>query len=289
MCVICGWLGFGSGICTPPYGRPVCGLLLWRFLVSLIHISLVDLAVSFGFIILVAVLARIERLGIGRSLAVGAFRALAQLMAVGYILKAVFDLNRWYWVVLVFIVMTAVAAHAARKRQTIAVPRMYGTMLISIALAGLVVLGTLLAGILRVDPWYRPQYVIPLSGIVLASAMNATALTVERFLADLRQNRTLVEAALTLGAAPKEASRRSAVAAMRTGMMSHINTMSVVGIVQLPGMMTGQILGGVAPSEAVRYQIVILYCLVAGGAIASLIALAIVRRQVFTRRHQLCL
>jgi putative ABC transport system permease protein len=71
--------------------------------------------------------------------------------------------------------------------------------------------------------------------------------------------------------------------------MSHINTMTVVGIVQLPGMMTGQILGGVAPAEAVRYQIVILYCLVAGGAIASLTALSILRRQVFTRRHQLAL
>ncbi len=254
---------------------------------SLIHISLTDLAVSLGFVVLVAVLARMERLGIGRSLAVGAFRAMAQLMAVGYVLKAVFDLNRWYWVVLVFLVMTIVAAHAARKRQTIAVRHLYWTMAVSIALAGVVVLGTLIVGILQVEPWYRPQYVIPLAGIVLASAMNATALTVDRFLADLHQNRTLVEASLALGAGTREASRRSSAAAMRTGMMSHINTMSIVGIVQLPGMMTGQILSGVAPAEAVRYQIVILSCLVAGAVIASLTALGIVRRQVFTRRQQL--
>jgi putative ABC transport system permease protein len=257
--------------------------------VSLIHISLGDLALSLGFIAVVILVIRIERLGIEGSLLLGTIRALAQLMAVGYVLKAVFDLNRWYWVVLVLLVMTVVAAHTARRRQVIAIPRGFWTMMASIGTAAILVLGSLLLVILRVKPWYQPQYAIPLAGIVIASAMNATALSVDRFLSEVRQNRTLVEAAVVLGAGAKESSRRFSRVALRAGMMPHINTMMIVGVVQLPGMMTGQILGGVAPAEAVRYQILIVYCLTAGAAIASLTALSIVRRLVFNRREQLTL
>jgi putative ABC transport system permease protein len=257
--------------------------------VSLIHISLADLALSLGFIAVVILVIRIERLGIEGSLLLGTIRALAQLMAVGYVLKAVFDLNRWYWVVLVLVVMTVVAAHTAGKRQVVAIPHAFWTMTAAIGTAAVLVLGSLLLVILRVKPWYQPQYAIPLAGIVIASAMNSTALSVDRFLSEVKQNRTLVEAAVALGASAKESSRQFSRAALRAGMMPHINTMMIVGIVQLPGMMTGQILGGVAPAEAVRYQIVIVYCLAGGAAIASLTALSIVRRLVFNRREQLVL
>ncbi|MCK4547542.1 MAG: iron export ABC transporter permease subunit FetB [Candidatus Eisenbacteria sp.] len=256
---------------------------------SLIHISLVDLALALGFIAVVIVLIRIEHLGVEKALFVGAVRAMAQLLAVGYVLKAVFDLNHWYWVVLVLLVMTVVAAHTARKRQAVAIPHAFWTMAAAIGVAAGIVLGSLLLVILGVKPWYQPQYVVPLAGIIIASAMNTAALSVDRFLSDIRQNRPLVEAAVLLGATAKESCRPFSKAAVRAGMMPHINTMMVVGIVQLPGMMTGQILSGVAPAEAVRYQIVIIYCLVAGAAIASLTALSIVRRLVFNRRDQLTL
>jgi len=256
---------------------------------SLIEISIGDLALSLGFIALVVVLSRLEGLAMERTLLTGTVRSMVQLIAVGYVLKVVFDLERWYWVVLAVLVMTMVAAHTARKRQTVRVPHCFWTMAGSIGLAAALVLGSLVGVILRVAPWYQPQYLIPLAGIILATTMNATALSVDRFLSEIKQRRTLVEAALALGAGAKQASRASTAAAFRAGMMPFVNTMMVAGIVALPGMMTGQILGGVAPTDAVRYQIVIIYGITAAAAVSSLAALAIVRRQIFTRRAQLAL
>src|SRR3569623_2692060 len=119
--------------------------------------------------------------------------------------------------------------------------------------------GMALLGLLRVEPWYSPQYAIPLLGMILGNTLNGISLGLDRLGGELSGRRAPVEALLALGATRWEAARGPIRQAVRTGLIPTINAMMVVGIVSLPGMMTGQILAGADPVEAVKYQIVMMF------------------------------
>jgi putative ABC transport system permease protein len=125
------------------------------------------------------------------------------------------------------------------------------------------------AVVVRMDPWYNPRYLIPLFGMIVGNAMNAAALAAERLDAEMRNRRTEVEAYLALGASAERAAREPVRRALVASLIPTINGLMVVGIVSLPGMMTGQILAGASPLLAVRYQIVVMFMLASSVAITS--------------------
>jgi putative ABC transport system permease protein len=143
--------------------------------------------------------------------------------------------------------------------------------------------------VVSVKPWWKPQYFIPLGGMVIGNSMNAIAIALERLLGELRKRRHEVEARLCLGADYKEASKDMLSIAMRAGMIPSINSMMAVGIVFIPGMMTGQILAGADPLQAVRYQIVVMVMLVGSTAIGSLLVVYLVRKRCFSKGERLLL
>lgn len=145
------------------------------------------------------------------------------------------------------------------------------------------------AVLIGVDPWWRPQYFIPLSGMVIGNSMNAIAISMERLLGDLRGRRAEIEMMLCLGADYREASQSMFRRAVRAGMIPSINSMMAVGIVFIPGMMTGQILAGSDPETAIRYQIVVMIMLVGSTALGSLLVVYLVRRMCFGPAQQLLL
>lgn len=147
--------------------------------------------------------------------------------------------------------------------------------------------GLLVEGIIRVDPWYDPQYVIPLLGMVLGNALTGTSLALDRFMEDVVGKRSQIESLLALGATRWEAAHETIKEALRTGMIPTINSMMVLGVVSLPGMMTGQMLAGVEPTNAVRYQIVIYFTIAAGTALANLGIVLLAFRVLFSDNHQL--
>jgi putative ABC transport system permease protein len=123
--------------------------------------------------------------------------------------------------------------------------------------------------------------------MVIGNTMNAVALTTTRFRDEIRHRRDQVEAALALGATSREAARGAFRTSVRSALIPTINALMVVGLVQLPGMMSGQIIAGILSIEAVRYQIVVMYMIACAAAIGSLVAASLVRSQHFTSRHQL--
>jgi len=141
--------------------------------------------------------------------------------------------------------------------------------------------------IVRPQPWHSPHVVIPLLGMVLGNSLTGISLGLDRFLSELRNRRGEVETLLTLGATRWESCRDIFAGATRTAMIPILNTMSVAGIVSIPGMMTGQLLAGAPPIQAVQYQIMIMFVIAAAIALGVVIALAMTYRRVTTADHQI--
>jgi energy-coupling factor transporter ATP-binding protein EcfA2 len=137
-----------------------------------------------------------------------------------------------------------------------------------------------------VKPWYAPQYAIPLLGKILGNTLNGISLGLDRLGSELAARRAEVEALLALGATRWEAARQPIQQAVRTGLIPIINSIMVVGIVSLPGMVTGQILAGASPLEAVKYQIVIVFLFASGTALGTVSVVLLSYRRLFNSSHQ---
>lgn len=227
------------------------------------------------------------RLGLARNLLVASVRMVVQLLLVGFILAFIFALRSPLPVVGIGLVMAALASVSAVNRTKRRFPRIYWNSLLSVLGVSFVVTGTGVFGIVNVHPWYEPQYAIPLLGMVLGSILNGVSLALDRFMEGVARERGLIESDLALGATRWEAGHALVTDALRTGMIPTINSMMVMGIISLPGMMTGQILAGASPGAAVRYQIVIMFMIAAATALGALAVVLLAFRVLFNQRHQL--
>jgi putative ABC transport system permease protein len=202
----------------------------------------------------------------------------------------VFSLRNPYAVVTVLLLMLAVAAATAADR--VPVDRSSRKRLRLICALG-ILLGSGLtlvyvgAVVIHVRPWYDPRYLIPLFGMIVANAMNGATLAAERLQAEIQAGRAEIEAYLALGASSRQATAEPARRALIAALMPTINALSVVGIVSLPGMMTGQILAGSPPEQAVRYQIVVMFMLTGATALTSAAVVLWYRRTFFSAAEQL--
>jgi putative ABC transport system permease protein len=236
--------------------------------------------------IVVAVSAR-QALGLERDLVVGALRAIVQLYLVGLILAAVFTAARWYWVLLILAVMIGVATQSAVSRLRKPIPGQYQIAAFALTVATAATLAYVIGAVVRVHQWYEPQYVIPIAGMILGNAMTSAALAGDRLQGDLAARADEIEARLALGFSGREAVQPMARAALRAAMIPTVNGMMTVGLVQLPGMMTGQILAGSSPLVAIEYQLVVVFMQAAATAMAALLFVRLAARRYFTAAHQL--
>jgi putative ABC transport system permease protein len=252
-----------------------------------VQLSWIDLAFSAALVLVAAAIARWQRVGLVRGFLWGAVRALLQLVAVGYVLTWVFALARWYVVLLVLLVMLVAATVTVTGRHP-RQRRVVGTItgLSMLAGAGLT-LAYVQAVVVRVSPWYDPRYLIPLFGMIVGNAMNGAALAAERLASEMDARRAEVEAHLALGASASQAAAEPVRRALRAALLPAVNGLMVVGLVTLPGMMTGQILAGASPLLAVRYQIVVAFMLAGAVAMTSVMVVLMYRRTFFTADEQL--
>ncbi len=262
---------------------------------GVIAVSWVDLGLAFGLILVAIGISRWRGLGLDGGFAVGAVRAVVQLVAVGYILVYIFAADRWWLVMLALAVMLVSATQAAARRAGGAsrtrddrktLWTISGTAMM---LGSGLTLAFVTQVVLRVEPWYEPQYLIPLFGMIVGNAMNASALAAERLASELDAHRGQVEAYLALGASPARAAAIPERRAMTAALIPTINGLMTVGLVSLPGMMTGQILAGVSPVLAIRYQIVVMFMLAGATAVTTVAVVLWYRRTFFTASAQLIL
>ena len=226
-------------------------------------------------------------LGLEKRLLVAALRTAVQLAALGAILVPVFSLERWELVGALVVVMLGAGTHAAVGRVSRRQRGIHLAAFASLAAGGLpsAVFGCWV--VLGVDPWWTPQYLVPLLGMVLGNTLTGISLGLEGCLRALDEGRDRVELYLARGASWWEAARPVARASLKTALVPIVNSMTVVGLVSIPGMMTGQILGGTEPMLAARYQILVMYLIAGGTALGSLAAVLVVLRLSFDEQVRL--
>lgn len=246
-----------------------------------------QLALSALFLAAAALLSAFYRLGLHKDLLLGGVRCFVQLLVMGYVLHLVFNLQSALLVIVFLLFMGFFATRIAGQRVAEkSVPFFWPTFFaIQVTFFSVAVLVT--KCIVGATPWWAPQYIIPIGGMLAGNAMNTIALALDRFFADLRVKRDEIELRLLMGANPAEACADVFKDALRAGMIPAINSLMGVGIVALPGMMTGQILAGAAPEDAVRYQVVVMLMLVATTALVSFLVLLQMRRRCFGQAMQL--
>jgi len=249
-------------------------------------LSITDMTIAASLILLNGWLSLLLNLGLGRLLFWAAVRTVVQLLAVGYLLGWVFEFAYWYVVLPLMCAMTLIAGTSAagRGRWTYAGQR--SDSIVSVWGSSWLVAALGLFAVIRIDPWYEPQYAIPILGMILGNTLTGVSLGMERMTRELTAGRDTVEMILALGGTRWEAAQAPIRSAVRAGMMPTLNQMTVVGIVSLPGMMTGQVLAGQHPLEAVRYQIVIMFLIAASSALGTVGAVLLTYLRLFSPQHR---
>ncbi len=192
------------------------------------------------------------------------FRMLIQLIAIGYVLTYIFNVDSPYLVMLILSVMLVAASiismRPVEKRQN----EFYLYAFISIFIGSIFTLIMVVFGVLTLDSWYEPRYIIPLAGMIFANAMNAVSISAERLESEINRGNTYSSAR---------------VISYKAALIPRINMLFAVGLVSLPGMMTGQILSGVDPLIAVRYQIMVMLMILGSAGISVAIYLILLKKR----------
>jgi len=252
-----------------------------------VDIGPLQLALCVAFVLCSGLCSLVLKLKLERDLIIGTLRTFAQLYLMGYVLRLVFGLSQAWPVLIIFCGMIFFAARTIRGRVKERTVPFFQSTLVSMLVTYVAVTVTVTGVIVQAKPWYLPQYFIPLGGMVVGNSMNAIAVALDRLFSELRNRRAEVEMLLCLGADYREATQSIMSDAVRAGMIPSINAMMGVGIVFIPGMMTGQILAGSDPVLAIKYQIVVMLMLTASTALGSVLVTWLARRNCFSHAQQL--
>jgi putative ABC transport system permease protein len=256
---------------------------------NVISLTPLDLILAGSLVVLLAITSILMQLGVARRLLIAALRTTVQLMLIGLVLNTLFANVQLVWVSMLAMVMLLVAGREvmARQHRRFGGVWGYGLGTLSMFVSAFATTIFALLVIVGTDPWYEPQYAIPLLGMMLGNTMNGVALALDRLTTSAWQQRGVIEAHLTLGHEWRVAIGDITRESVRVGMIPIINAMAAAGIVSLPGMMTGQILSGTPPLEAVKYQILIMFMIAAGTGFATMAASWIGARRLFDERCRL--
>jgi putative ABC transport system permease protein len=254
-----------------------------------ISLTIWDVAAVSVFVLMNGLLSLWLSLGIERQLLVASVRMVVQLSAVGAVLTLLFSVATLPWTLAMAAVMVLFAGREISARQKRPLSGWWGyglgTATMTIAAATLTLVALL--GTIQPEPWYHPRYAIPLLGMILGNTMTGISLGLDTLTTAAVRERGSIEARIALGAARLEALRPAMQEAMRRGLMPMINAMAAAGVVSLPGMMTGQILAGVPPGEAVRYQLLIMFLIAGATGLGLLMAVLGGAWRLTDHRHRL--
>ena len=250
--------------------------------ISFWHVGFAAFLILINGAISVALSLKLEK-----TLLIASIRTVVQLLLVGLVLEWVFRFDRWYVVVLLGCVMTLIAGYTAATRGKRSYSGIGFNCIVSIwASAWLVTAFALFVVFEGTEKWYQPQYAIPLLGMVLGNILNGITLGLNSFTESLVNRRDYIESMLAAGATRWEASLEPIRDAIRTGMTPILNAMMIVGLVSLPGMMTGQLVSGMDPMQAVKYQIVIMFLIAAATALGTVGVVVLTFLSLFNKDHQ---
>ncbi|GAC1582379.1 MAG: iron export ABC transporter permease subunit FetB [Sphingomicrobium sp.] len=256
---------------------------------NVITLDPLDLALAASLVLVDVGLSIALKLGLHRSFAIAAVRMTVQLAAIGFVLRFIFQLANPAATLGVVLVMALIAARevAVRPKQRLQGFGSYIVAVLSVAVPTILTVALALATAIRPSPWFDPRYLVPLAGIVLGNVLNASSITLDGVLGGAEREREAIEARLALGTSYWVAIGPTLREAMRRGLVPVINQMSAAGLVTLPGIMTGQIIAGMDPIEAAKYQILLMFLLSGGSGIAVVACGYLAARRLTDDRERL--
>lgn len=244
--------------------------------------SFSSLALSLIFVIIPLILTGYLKLGLTKDIVIATVRSVIQLVIVGYILTFVFESDHIIFILLMILLMIGAASQNIVKKGK-GIPHIIGIIILTLFVVEIFSMSTLV--LFKIIP-FTPQYVIPISGMIIGNTMVLSLLFLNKFKSELSSNEEIIELILSFGGTPENAIKRSLKSAIKTSMIPTIEAQKTMGLVQLPGMMSGLIIGGGDPLEAVLYQILILFLVLNTAAIASVMVGYLSYRHLFNERMQ---
>ncbi|WP_288998083.1 iron export ABC transporter permease subunit FetB [uncultured Psychrobacter sp.] len=248
-----------------------------------------DIALASSLILIVLMVSWCLRLHLTKTLLMAALRTVVQLSFIGLILAWVFAREQWYEVLSILTIMTLIAGSAAKNRVKRRYKGLFINTLLAVSVSAVLVTAIAILVILEVQPWYTPQFVIPILGLILGNSLTAISLTSNQLINAFYEQQARIEMMLSLSATPFEAVYEQIRTAIINGMTPTLNSMLVVGVVSLPGMMTGQILAGADPTQAIRYQIVTMFLICVSSTLGCTISALLTYRRFFNKNQQFSL
>ncbi|MEW9096620.1 MAG: iron export ABC transporter permease subunit FetB [Clostridiaceae bacterium] len=250
---------------------------------SSVNMNTYSLLLSSCLIIISLFFSYKEKLDLEKETLIGVIRAIIQLIFIGYLLDLIFSVKNPIYTSLLLLFMIVNASYNAGKRGN-GIKSKYIISFISISSGTFITLIILvLAGSIK----YEPSEIIPVGGMVITNAMIALGLCYKRLLADFKSKRDEIEIKLSLGADIKASSVEIIRDSIKTGMLPMIDSMKTLGIVSLPGMMTGLILAGTSPMQAIKYQLMVTFMMLSTTSISSYLACYLAYKGFFNERKQL--
>jgi UDP-glucose/iron transport system permease protein len=248
-----------------------------------IHVSIGQVAATLALVALAAAISLWRKADLERDIGIATVRSFIQLTAIGYAIKLIFEADTLWLVFVLLSVMVVFGALTAQGRAK-KVPDSFWPLLLALALAAVSTLGLVVAlGVFEATP----RYMVPVGGMVIGNAMTASAVALNRLGDEMTESRNRIEATLALGATAQEAAQPIVRRALRSGMITLVDSTKTTGLIFFPGTMVGMLLAGASPTDAVRLQLILLYTLLGSVAIAAVVATTLAYRNFFTPAHQL--
>lgn len=255
---------------------------------DIIDLTIVQVGLAYIFVLIVLVIVRIRGIRREKVIVISSVRMTLQLVLVGYILVYVFDNPSPYITggIIVLMEVFAIQTVLQKFRKKLTNP-LRKVIAFSMCFGTLSCIVYFLLVVIRISPWYEPQYFVPVAGMLIGNSMTGISLGVNSLLEGMTAQKHLIEEALVLGATPRAATRGIINSTFDAAIMPTINSMIGMGIVFLPGMMTGQILSGTAPTTAIAYQIAIMLGILGAVALTIITMLQLGYRTFFNKDDQL--
>lgn len=255
---------------------------------GILDISILQMAMAFVYVVAVIIIVRMMEIPRELQIVIASLRMTVQLIIAGYVLIYVFDNSSLWLILLILAGMETFAVYNAIKRTNMPLsPAIKRIIAIALPVGTLISLAFFLVVVVGGESWTDPRYVIPLAGMIIGNAMTGVSLAVNRVVDGVRTQRASIETALMLGATPKMATTPILRKAFDAAILPTINSMVGMGIVILPGMMTGQILSGTSPLIAIKYQIAIMLGIMGSVSFSVLIFVEWGYRTFFNDEAQL--
>ena len=255
---------------------------------EIIDLTVWQAAIAYAFVLIVLLIMKIRKIDKKKEIVVSSLRMMLQLFLIGHILVKIFENPNPFITIAIILLMEAFAVYTIFKKFKGKIKKPFKIIIaVSMPVGTIFSLLFFLFVVARISPWYSPQYFIPIAGMLIGNSMTGLSLGIKTFLEGMTSQKALVEEALILGATSQKASKSIVDSAFDAAIMPTVNSMVGMGIVFLPGMMTGQILSGISPITAIAYQIAIMLSILGSVAFTVLIMLQFGCRTFFNKNSQL--